>query len=161
MEQWERSIMHRVTARYGFKATFLWLIAIAWSFQAVVVVLAEPVWIANLFHTHIPTPIRFCLWAIPATVAMILSRSFEKQWLGFVLLGLAPAQRLTSYTIGAPIEITTGHYSTGWEYVGRALIWLLVILVIWLASVWPDPPDGLARPEIDEEGSPDHQERAE
>lgn len=128
--------MHRLTSTYGHRTVFIWLLSTAWLGIAATILLGDSQRYPELFHTHIPIPIRVCIWVIPALLALAVSRT-ERQWVGFMVLALPPAQRLASYVIGAGLGYYH-HNPMASEWVGRVVVWAMTLFTIWLFSTVQD-----------------------
>jgi hypothetical protein len=141
-KRWDRTLMRRLTKRFGHRALFIWLIAATVS-------LAHQTNIDHLFHTFLPVPVRIALWAVPAIIAMAITRT-RYEWIAFVLLALPPGQRAMSYMIGSGFELFRFHNQIlAWDYLGRSMIYLLIIFLMWLVGTWPNPiSDELSTEEI-------------
>jgi hypothetical protein len=132
--------MHRFTAHFGHRATFIWLISVCWvSMGAIILVGSQPP-IDHLFHTYLPIPVRVAFWVFPAVLSSVVARS-AYEWIAFPLLSLPAAERLASYWVAAGFSMKDPSNATwvSWELAGRGMAYLVVILVMWLVATWPDP----------------------
>jgi hypothetical protein len=132
--------MRKLTHRFGHRAIFIYLIGFAWLAFAVTIALGNQVRVDHLFHTFFPIWLRVLVWTVPALVGMVVART-RFEWTAFFFLSLAPAERLSSYWVGAGIDFYLGDTILAWEYVGRGLVYFLIILLMWLIAVWPNPID--------------------
>jgi len=96
----------------------------------------------DLFHTYPPEWIRALIWASGAIIALVTARSWGSryQWVGFLALGFAPAQRLVSFAFATGINAY--HYSPLlWQRMSGMFVYALWIGVLWLISTWKDEVD--------------------
>lgn len=138
-KRWERTGLTKLTAKFGHRACFIWLMSAAWIINGIIVAVADMPPTEHLFHTFLPTYVRASIWLIPSVIAAVVART-DIEWLAFVVLGMPPAQRLASYWLGSTIVWTEEERaSLGWELFGRGFIWFVVLVLMWLVATWPNP----------------------
>lgn len=132
----------RLIRRFGHRALWIWLFAGIGLCTAVTLIFMTPQPIPDLVHTHLPQWIRATLWGVTAAAAVPLARGWEGhyQWIAFLILGLAPAERLASF--GLSVILNLADYSPlFWQRVGGFLAYVLWIGALWLASTTVDAVD--------------------
>jgi len=134
---WEMTWIRRLANRYGHRTLFLALVGTAWAATGVLLLFGQPPPTEHLLHTYFPYPVRAAFWLIPAATAFGLART-RWEWVGFALCCLGPGQRAFSYGVGVAIAFRVGHSDMAYEFIGRLLIWILVILIIWVCGDWPN-----------------------
>lgn len=138
----ERAGPRRLIRRYGHRALFLWLFASIHFSLAITLMLMPHVVVPDLFHTYPPEWARAVIWASGAVVAAVTARLWggRYQWIGFLALGFAPAQRLVSY--GFSVGINAYHLSpVAWTRLSTMFTYVLWIGAIWVSSTVKDEVD--------------------
>jgi hypothetical protein len=137
MRQQPRLIRH-----FGQRALWIWLFAGIGLCTAITLIFMEPNRIPDLVHTHLPQWFRATLWGITALVAAPLARMWggRYQWIAFLILGIAPSERLASFAISVILNLVD-YSPLFWQRLGGFLAYVLWIGALWLASMSIDPVD--------------------
>lgn len=116
----------------GNRGIVLGTLGIIWMLSAIGIAL-EPVRPEGLLDSHIPIPVRFCLWFIPgfvAVLAMGLRKMDEWAWM-FLILPVVI--RFFVFIVGW----VTGSYPPGWR---GALVYAASVLLVNRCAAGLDRP---------------------
>ena len=132
----------RLIRRFGIRALWIWLFAGIGLCTAVTLTFMEPQHILDLVHTHLPQSLRALLWGVTAVAAIPLARNWggRYQWIGFLILGIAPSERLASFAISVVLNLVD-YSPLFWQRLGGFLAYALWIGALWLASNTIDAVD--------------------
>lgn len=133
---------HRMIRHFGHRALWIWLFGGIGLCTAVTLMFMEPQRIPDLVHTYLPQWFRAMLWGVTAVAAMPLARAWgcRYQWIAFMILGLAPAERLASFGISCILNLVD-YSPLFWQRMGGFLAYVLWIFALWLASTTIDAVD--------------------
>lgn len=132
----------RLIRRFGHRALWIWLFAGIGLCTAVTLIFMTPQRIPDLIHTWLPQWFRTTLWGVTAIAAMPLARAWSSryQWIAFLILGLAPAERLASFGISAILNLAD-YSPLFWQRLSGFISYALWIGALWLASTTLDAVD--------------------
>lgn len=119
----------------------LLILGLAWMLIGLGVFTSEtpPAPVPGLFHTYIPVPIRFGLWAGTGLVAIFHAWSY-KDAVGWLALYILPAERILSYIIGWSISVfhLGPGYPRGWY---SAIFYGVMVAIVLVCAGWPEPAE--------------------
>lgn len=132
----------RLIRRFGIRALWIWLFAGIGLSTSVTLIFMTPQPIPDLVHTWLPQWIRVLVWGVTAVAAIPLARGWggRLQWIGFLILGAAPSERLASFGISLVLNLID-YSPLFWQRFGSFLGYVLWIGALWLASATIDAVD--------------------
>lgn len=132
----------RLIRRFGHRALWIWLFAGIGLSTSVTLIFMTPQRIPDLVHTWLPQWSRALLWGVTAAAAIPLARGWggRLQWIGFLILGAGPSERLASFGISLVLNLID-YGPLFWQRLGGFLAYVLWIGALWLASTTVDAVD--------------------
>lgn len=132
--------MHTLPRRIGARGAMLLALSALWVVLFVAPIHSGTTTGSDVFYHEWPTTLRLALWY--GTIGAALIAAFvppRKDWFGWAALTIMPMQRLIAWALAWVERLLPGG-RTGDPDAGRfALLYLLIILVIWIAAAMRPP----------------------